>query len=210
VALSALDPEIQQARLAYRELRGYLRGDEELGAIDGVFNAIKSPQRLRVDEPEASVDLKLESLENMVASLHRVLDLLSTLGRLCFKRTSALGLSVQPDMNALKCSPSFMYFDHFTNATKHTGYVMRGMVDGVLFFESFSYKDRGQRISEPRKNLCELIEDSREVIALASRVMSSMSRALDGVVAYDPHYAVVSATPITDPSLHSVRSDRGQ
>ena len=204
MALIALNDEINEARIAYREVRGRLREDSELFALDGVYNALKSPQRLLIDQAEASVDQRCESLEYMITSLHRVLDLLRTLRRRYSKRTGVGSMQVDCAIKTLEEAPSFQYFHHFTNAVKHTAYVPRGLSNGTLFFGEFAYEDRGKQVHEPRRTAGQIIEAAREVIRLSTSVMSSMSRALDGARTFDPKYSEVCATPILDPNLYAV------
>lgn len=202
-----LNVEIGEAREAHIELRGYLRGDEELSPLDGVYRALKSPQLLLVGDRGASVDQQCESLEHMVTSLHRVADLLATLHRRFTRRTLVGSLDVGSALHALQESPSFLYLHHFTNAVKHTTYVHRGCVDGVVFIEAFDYSDRDAAGREPRKTAAEIVENAREVIRLSTRVMKSMSRALQGARTFDHSSAQVCATPVTDPSLYSIRPE---
>jgi hypothetical protein len=208
MAFSDLNVEIGEAREAHLELRGYLRGDEEFSPLDGAYRSLKSPQLLLVGDQTASVDQQCESLEHMVTSLHRVADLLATLHRRCTRRTLVGSLDVISALQELEESPSFLYFDHFTNAAKHTTYVPRGCLDGVVFIEAFDYRDRNETGREPRRTAAEIIEYAREVIRISTVVMASMSRALDGARTFDYSSAQVCATPVTDPALYSIRTDK--
>jgi len=199
MAYSGFNSEIADARAAYLQLRGYLRDDSETSALDGVFNSLKSPLRLRVDEQGASLDQRCESVEYMITSLHRVGDLLTTLQRLMAKRAHVDISEVDSAMATLRKSAGFVYFGHFTNLVKHTIYVRRGQEAGVLYFDAFRYKDRGRNIFEARRTVPEIVDYAREVVGLAANVMKSMSRAVAGSTDFDPSYSEVCATPSPEP-----------
>jgi len=209
MALTTINDEINEACNAYLELRGRLRDDSELDALDGVYNALKSPQRLLVYKAESSVDQKCESLEYMITSLHRVLDLMRTLRRSYSKRTGVGNMQVDCAIETIKESPSFLYFHRFTNAVKHTVYVQRGRLpNGTLFFDGFDYKDRGKQIQESLRTADQIIEAAREVIRLSTNAMLTMSRALEGARTFDPKYSEVCATPTVAPNLYEFDADR--
>jgi hypothetical protein len=200
MAYSGVDSEIAGARMAYLQLRGYLRGNSETSALDGVFNSLKSPLRLRIDEQGASLDVKCESVEYMITSLHRVGDLLTTLWRRMAKRAYGDNSEVDSAISTLRKSAGFVYFGHFTNPVKHTDYVRRGQEAGVLYFDAFRYKDRGRDIFEARRTVPEIVGYAREVVDIAANVMKSMSRAVAGSTDFDPRYSEVCATPSPEPN----------
>lgn len=197
VAFTGLEREVAEARAAYLALRGYLRDDAELAALDGVFNALKSPIRLLVDR-DLPIDQRFESLADMITSLHRVSDLLSTLVRHIEKRTGAGSPDVHSAIERLQESPSFSYLDHFTNTVKHTRYVSRGERNGLLYIDEFSYNDRGLRIQEDRRTSEDIIGFAQEVMRLGSEAMISISEAIKNVHRFDTIYAQVCATPSPD------------
>lgn len=194
MTFTGLEREVAEARAAYLALRGYLRDNAELAALDGVFNTLKSPMRLLVDQ-ELSLDQRCESLADMIASLHRVADLLSTLVRHIEKRTSTSSPDVHSAIERLRQSPSFLYLDHFTNTVKHTRYVRRGERNGLLYIDQFSYNDRGLRIHEDRRTSEDIIGYAQEVMFHGSEAMRSISEAIKNVHHFDSIYAQVCATP---------------
>jgi len=189
--LVGLDNQIPRILL----LRGYLRDGSETSALDGVYNSLKSPLRLRVDEQGASLDQKCESVEYMITSLHRVDDLLTTLHRRMAKRAHVDISEVNSAMATLRKSEGFVYYGHFTNPVKHTIYIRRGEQAGVLYFDKFSYKDRKQNKFEPRRTMPEIVDYAREVVGLATNVMKSMSRSVASFTVFAPCYSEVCATP---------------
>ena len=200
MAYLGFDSEIADARAAYLQLRGYLRDDSETSALDGVFNSLKSPLRLRVDEHGASLDQKCESVEYMITSLHRVGDLLATLQRQMAKRAPVDISEVDSAMETLRKSAGFVYYGHFTNPVKHYTYIRRGEQAGVLYFDKFSYKDRKQNKFEPRRTMPEIVDYAHEVVGLAANVMKSMTRAVADSTDFDPSYSEVCATPSPEPT----------
>ena len=208
MALKTLNGEINEARSAYLEVRGYLREDSELNALDGVYNALKSPQRLRIDQAEASVDQKCESIEYMITSLHRVLDLMCRLWKLCSKRTEVESMQVDCAIKTLKEAPNFLYCQHFTNAVKHTVYIRRGLRKGKLFFDGFAYKNRGKQIQQRNMTEDQILEAASDVISLSTNLMRAMSQALKKERTFDSNYSQVCATPIIDPNLNGLGVDR--
>jgi len=129
MAFAGRDREIEQARADYLELRGYLRDEAELNALDGVYNAVKCPRRLLV-ERDLSLEQRCESLSDIIAGLHRVVNLLSILRRHLQKRIAFNTATVDLAIGTLGREPAFLYLTHFTNATKHTRYITRGEKDG--------------------------------------------------------------------------------
>lgn len=203
MAFSGLDGEISKAREVYLQLSGYMVDPSERTALDGAYNSLKSPQRLLIEDDAASVDLKCESLEQMVTVLHRVRGLLATLSSRCCRRTGVGNHTLDAAQKALERSPSFGYFDHFTSAVKHTSYIGRGIaLDGVYIAE-FDYFDR-DTIHEPRRTADEIIAMAREVITLSTSVMQALSPTLEESRTWDPHAACVTATPMYDPNLYVV------
>ncbi len=194
MVFAGLDRQIAQARADYLELRGYLRDEAELNALDGVFNAVKSPLRLHV-ERDFSLDQRCESLSDMISGLHRVFDLLSTLWHHLKKRIVFNTETVDLAIETLERDPAFLYLDHFTNATKHIRYIKRGEKDGMLYMGEFSYKDRDLVVYEDRRTSEDIIEYAEKVICLTSKVMTSISKAVASVEAFDSKFSQVCATP---------------
>lgn len=206
MVFSELNPEIEESRSEYLQLRGYLRGDEELLALDGTYNAVKAPQRLLALDDSAPIDQRCESLEYVITSLHRVSDLFAVVYKHSSRRVGVGSYSVDQVLRQLRASPAFLYFDHFTNAVKHTTYVRRGVQDGVLYLDSFSYRDR-ETIAEPRKTAYDIIGYASDVIRHTSKGMRSLRSALEGAVDFDSTHSQVCATPLDDPNLYTVRKD---
>ena len=200
MAFAGLDRELEQARADYLELRGYLRDDAELNALDGVYNAVKSPRRLLV-ERGLPLEQRCESLSDMIAGLHRVVDLLSTLRRHLQKRIAFNAATVDLAIETLRRDPAFLYLNHFTNATKHTRYIKRGEKDGMLYIGEFSYKDRDLVVHEDRRKSEDIIGYAQKVICLTSKVMTSMSKAVASVETFDSKFSQVCATPSPEPDV---------
>jgi hypothetical protein len=171
-----------------------LRDEAELNALDGVFNAVKSPLRLHV-ERDFSLDQRCESLSDMISGLHRVFDLLSTLFRHLKKRIAFDTETVDLAIETLGRDPAFLYLNHFTNAIKHIRYIKRGEKHGMLYIDEFSYKDRGVVVHEDRRTSEDIIGYAQNVICLTSKVMTSISKAVANVEAFDPAFSAVCATP---------------
>ena len=200
MVFAGLDKEIEQARADYLKLRGYLRDEAELNALDGVYNAVKSPRRLLV-ELGFSLDQRCESLSDMIAGLHRVVDLLSTLRRQVQKRIAFNTATVDLAIETLRRDTAFLYLNRFTNATKHTRYIKRGEKDGMLYIGEISYKDRDLLVHEDRRTSEDIIVYAQKVICLTSEVMTSMSKAVASVEAFDSNFSQVCATPSPEPEV---------
>jgi len=200
MVFAGLDKEIEQARADYLKLRGYLRDEAELNALDGVYNAVKSPRRLLV-ERGFSLDQRCESLSDMIAGLHRVVDLLSTLRRQVQKRIAFNTATVDLAIETLRRDTAFLYLNRFTNATKHTRYIKRGEKDGMLYIGEISYKDRDLLVHEDRRTSEDIIVYAQKVICLTSEVMTSMSKAVASVEAFDSNFSQVCATPSPEPEV---------
>jgi hypothetical protein len=209
MAFRELDPEIGHARTAYLELRGHLRGEAEFSPLDGVYNALKSPQRLLVGDAHASVDQQCESVDQMVTSLHRVHDLLATLRTRYTKRVGVGHEGVDFAISRLESAPGYRYVDHFTSAVKHHSHIGRGIAGTDVFIDSFAFDDRGDQVEEARRTASEIVDIARAIITDATAILKLMTHALRDASTFDPTYSEVCATPTADPSFYAVKPAEG-